>query len=210
MTECKRCGTCCIKGGPSFHVEDRVLIEDGFIPAKSLYTVREGEPVRDNMSGRIIYAASDIIKIKGKKNGWTCFYYDKAGKKCAVYECRPLECRLLDCRNTGEIEKIFGKNLLTRKYIIGSVEGLWDLVTEHERRCSYKTIRNLINKNGKTKKGVLSEEVSELVEYDKIIRELVVKKGQLDSELLDFLFGRPLSDLEKPSIFKMERQPCIM
>lgn len=197
MTECKRCGTCCKKGGPSFHVGDRALIEDGLIPAKYLYTIREGEPVRDNISEKVVYAASDIIKIKGRKNGWTCFYYDETGKKCSVYESRPLECRLLNCGDTREIEKVFGKNLLTRKDVIGTVEGLWDLVTEHELRCSYKTIGKLINKKGKIKKGLLSEEVSELVEYDKIIRELVVKKGELDPDLLDFLFGRPLSETLK-------------
>ncbi len=183
-TECKRCGTCCKKGSPSFHIEDRALIEDGFIPAKYLYTIREGEPVRDNISERIVYAPSDIIKIKGQKNGWTCFYYDETEKKCAVYEYRPLECKLLKCRDTRDIEQVFGKNLLTRKEIIGTVEGLWELIIEHDQRCSYKEIRKLIDGSGK---------VAGLIEYDKIIRELVVKKGALDLELLDFLFGRPLS-----------------
>ena len=92
-----------------------------------------------------------------------------------------------------EIERIFGKNLLTRKDIISTVEGLWELIIEHDQRCSYKKIRKLIDESGKTKKGDLSGKVAELIEYDKIIRELVVKKGQLDPELLDFLFGRPLS-----------------
>jgi Fe-S-cluster containining protein len=184
LTECKRCGTCCKKGGPSFHIDDRALIEDGFISAKFLYTIREGEPVRDNISERIVHAPSDIIKIKGQKNGWTCFYYDETEKRCAVYEHRPLECKLLKCRDTRDIERIFSKNLLTRQDIISTVEGLWDLVVEHDRRCSYKKIRKLIDESGK---------VAELIEYDKIIRELVVKKGELDPELLDFLFGRPLS-----------------
>jgi len=193
LTECKRCGTCCKKGAPSFHIEDRALIEDGFISAKFLFTIREGEPVRDNISERIVYAPSDIIKIKGQKNGWTCFFYDETEKRCAVYEYRPLECKLLKCRDTRDIERIFGKNLLTRKDIISTVEGLWDLVIEHDQRCSYKKIRKLIDESGKTKKVDLSGKVAELIEYDKIIRELVVKKGQLDFELLDFLFGRPLS-----------------
>jgi len=193
MTECKRCGTCCKKGGPSFHIEDRALIEDGFIPAKYLYTVREGEPVRDNISEGIVYAPSDIIKIKGQKNSWTCFFYDETEKRCAVYEYRPLECKLLKCRDTREIERIFGKNLLTRKEIVSTVEGLWELILEHDQRCSCKKIRKLIDVSGKTKKGDLSGKVAELVEYDRIMRELVVKKGQLDPELLDFLFGRPLS-----------------
>ena len=193
LTECKRCGTCCKKGGPSFHIEDRALIEDGFISAKFLYTIREGEPVRDNISERIVHAPSDIIKIKGQKNGWTCFFYDETEKSCAVYEYRPLECKLLKCRDTRNIERIFGKNLLTRQDIISTVEGLWDLVVEHDQRCSYKKIRKLIDESGKTKKVDLSGKVAELIEYDKIIRELVVKKGELDFELLDFLFGRPLS-----------------
>jgi len=193
LTECKRCGTCCKKGGPSFHIEDRALIEDGFISAKFLYTIREGEPVRDDISERIVYAPSDIIKIKGQKNGWTCFFYDEIEKRCAVYEYRPLECKLLKCLDTRDIERVFGKNLLTRKDIISTVEGLWDLVIEHDQRCSYKKIRKLIDGSGKTKKVDLSGKVAELIEYDRIIRELVVKKGELDPELLDFLFGRPLS-----------------
>lgn len=191
--ECKRCGTCCKKGGPSFHIEDKALIEDGFIPAKYLYTIREGEPVRNNISERIVYAPSDIIKIKGQKNSWTCFFYDETENKCAVYEYRPVECNLLKCWDTVEIEQVFGKNLLTRKEIVSTVEGLWELVIEHDQRCSYKKIRKLIDESGKTKRGNLPEKVAELIEYDKIIRDLVVKKGQLDSELLDFLFGRPLS-----------------
>jgi len=193
LTECKRCGTCCKKGGPSFHIEDRALIEDGFISAKYLYTIREGEPVRDNISEKIVFAPSDIIKIKGQKNNWTCFFYDETEKRCAVYEYRPLECKLLNCLDTRDIERIFGKNLLTRKEIISTVEGLWDLVVEHDQRCSYKKIRKLIEVSGKAKKGDLSGKVTELIEYDKIIRELVVKKGELDPELLDFLLGRPLA-----------------
>jgi len=193
LTECKRCGTCCKKGGPSFHVEDATLINDGFIPAGHIYTIREGEPVYDNMTGRITFAPSDIIKIKGQKNSWTCFFYDETEKRCGVYEYRPLECRLLKCWDTREIEQVFGKNLLTRKDIISTVEGLWELIIEHDQRCSYKEITGLIKETGSRKRGRLPEKAAELIEYDNTIRELVVKKGQLDSELLDFLFGRPLS-----------------
>jgi len=191
--ECKRCGTCCRKGGPSFHLEDKGLIEEGHIPAKHLYTIRKGEPVRDNISGRIIYAPSDIIKIRGQENSWACFYYNEDEKKCGIYEYRPIECRVLKCWDTMEIERVFGKNLLTRKEIVSTVEGLWELITEHEQKCSYKKIRKLIEDAVKTKKRALSGDVAELIEYDKIIRELVVRKGELDPDLLDFLVGRPLS-----------------
>lgn len=193
LKECKRCGTCCRKGGPSFHFEDKALIDEGLIPAKYLYTIRKGEPLRDNISGKIVYAPSDIIKIKGQKNSWTCHYYNEDEKKCGIYEFRPLECRILNCRDTIEIEQVFGKNLLTRKEIISRVGGLWELILEHDQICSYKQISKLINEKKEAKGKILQEKVAELIEYDKIVREFVVKKGQLDSELLDFLFGRPLS-----------------
>ncbi|MFO7665639.1 MAG: YkgJ family cysteine cluster protein [Desulfobacterales bacterium] len=191
-TECKRCGTCCRKGGPSFHFEDKDLIEDGHIPAKHLYTIRKGEPVRDNICEKIVYAPSDIIKIKGQKNSWTCYYYEDE-KKCGIYKYRPIECRALKCWDTREIEGIYGKSMLSRKDLFGKVEGLWELVIEYDERCSYEEITGLIRETSSRKTGRLPEKAAELIEYDNTVRELVVKKGNLDSDLLDFLFGRPLS-----------------
>ena len=49
ISECKRCGTCCKKGGPCFHVEDKMLIEKGVILIKYLYTIRKGEPAYDKI-----------------------------------------------------------------------------------------------------------------------------------------------------------------
>lgn len=46
---CMRCGTCCEKGGPGFHQEDRMLIEKGRIPLKYLYTIRKGEFAYDKI-----------------------------------------------------------------------------------------------------------------------------------------------------------------
>ncbi|MGD9193367.1 MAG: hypothetical protein PVH58_15695, partial [Desulfobacterales bacterium] len=62
--ECMRCGTCCEKGGPSFHHDDRMLIEKGIILSKNLYTIRRGELAYDNVQGCLRAVESDIIKIK--------------------------------------------------------------------------------------------------------------------------------------------------
>ncbi len=56
---CLRCGTCCEKGGPGLHQEDRMLIEKGQIPAKYLYAIRKGERVYDNVKGCLVAAGSD-------------------------------------------------------------------------------------------------------------------------------------------------------
>nr|CBX28251.1 hypothetical protein N47_G35750 [uncultured Desulfobacterium sp.] len=174
-------------------MEDLSLIEEGFIPAKHLYTIRKGEPVCDNRIDKIISAPSDMIKIKGQGNRWVCFFYMEKENKCDIYQYRPIECRLLDCQDTSGIEQIFGKNLLTRQNIIGKIEGLWDMVTEHDQRCSYEEITKLFDKSGKKKSKYFLQEVSQLIEYDKALREIVVAKGGLESGLLDFLFGRPIS-----------------
>ena len=130
ISECARCGTCCIKGGPSFHHEDKELIDKGIILSKFLYTIREGELSYDNVKECLLPAASDIIKIKGQKDSWTCAFFNE--NECTIYDNRPLECRLLTCWDTREIEKVYSKNRLTRKDLLSAVEGLWDLIEEHQ------------------------------------------------------------------------------
>jgi Fe-S-cluster containining protein len=48
---CRRCGTCCEKGGPSLHREDRPLVDNGQIPVRHLFTIRRGELAQDNIKG---------------------------------------------------------------------------------------------------------------------------------------------------------------
>ena len=115
VSECVRCGTCCEKGGPCFHWEDRRLIENGVIPTRYLYTIRKGELANDNVKGGFMRVESDIIKIKGKNNSWICVFFDEEKRLCTIYNDRPLECRALKCWNTSEIEQIYARNRLARK-----------------------------------------------------------------------------------------------
>ena len=76
--ECSRCGTCCRKGGPSLHRQDKDLVDKGLIAAKRLFTFRQGEPVYDNVMDRVVPAATDIIKIAGHGGSWTCCFFADA------------------------------------------------------------------------------------------------------------------------------------
>lgn len=205
ISRCIRCGTCCIKGGPSFHHEDKMLIEKGMILSKYLYTIRPGELTYDNVKGHLIPASSDIIKVKGQENSWTCVFFDKAKKGCTIYENRPLECRALKCWDTTEIERIYFKNRLTRKDLIEKVQGLWDLVEDHQSRCSYDKIRRLVDLLESDKKKSAIEGIIEMIQYDIHMRSLVVKKGGMDPAMLDFLFGRPLVETIKTFGFRVEK-----
>ncbi len=191
---CLRCGTCCEKGGPCFHQEDRILIERGQIPSKYLYTIRKGEHAFDNVKERLVPVASDIIKIRGQKGGWACIFYDSRKRAFTIYSDRPLECRVLKCWDTGELERIYSGNRLTRQDLLSQVKGLWDLVSDHQARCDYAKIKKLINDLDGPHKGRARKKLLEIIQYDAEFRKLVVAKGNLDPAMLDFLFGRPLTE----------------
>ncbi len=187
-----RCGTCCQKGGPAFHLEDRDLIEKGVIPSKCLYTIRKGELARDNVRQALLPVDTDVIKIKGKKDGWACFFFDEEHKSCTIYQNRPLECRALKCWDPRELGKIYARNRLTRKDLLFPVAGLWELVADHQARCDYGKIGRLVRALDGPTPEPARRELCEIIRYDAEIRKLVVSRGGLETDMLDFLFGRPL------------------
>ena len=205
ITECIRCGTCCKKGGPAFHLEDKLLIEQGAIPSKHLYTIRNGEPSYDNIKGYLILAASDIIKIKAHSGNRSCRFFNETENGCEIYDFRPLECRVLKCWDTRDIEKMYSLNRLTRKDLVSNVKGLWELIDDHQQRCSYHHLKHLAGDLHGNQKDKASEEILAMIAYDTSIRQLVVQKGGLDPELTDFLFGRPLVHTIGMYGFKVDR-----
>ena len=130
---CIRCGICCAKGGPAFHVEDRALIDGGFIHTRHLYTIRKGEMVHDNVRNLVMPSSEEMIKIKGVEGSWQCTFFQEEKKACKIYAHRPMECRILKCWDPSELEAVYAKNRLTRQALLTSIAGLWDLVEEHER-----------------------------------------------------------------------------
>jgi Fe-S-cluster containining protein len=192
---CRRCGTCCRKGGPALHLEDRPLVADGLIPAHQLYTIRPGEPVQDNVAGRPAYADTDIIKIKGDGADGCCRFLDRSSNTCTIYDHRPLECRVMLCRDTRAIEAVYDRERLTRQDLLQGVAGLWDLIVDHEQRCGYGRIRDLaggLAGDDREKTAALGA-VTEMVKYDESLRQLLVENGHTPAAMLDFLLGRPLT-----------------
>lgn len=205
ISECIRCCTCCKKGGPSFHLKDKRLVEKGIILSKHLYTIRKGERIYDNVKETFYPAPSDIIKIKGRAESLTCVFLDEVESECTIYDNRPLECRVLECWDTRAIEKIYDQDRLTRQDLISSVEGLWDLIDDHQNRCSYSNLQRLIDALNSVKKDAALAGIQDIIDFDARIRELVVEKGGLDPDMLDFLFGRPVTETIKIYGLKVEQ-----
>jgi Fe-S-cluster containining protein len=128
LPSCSRCGTCCRKGGPALHREDRHLVEQGLIHTRHLYTIRRGEWVHDPITGALVQASGDIIKIKGASGTWACRFFEDGPHTCRIYADRPLECRTLTCWNTAGIERVYEIDRLTREDLISGIAGLWGLV----------------------------------------------------------------------------------
>ncbi len=158
----------------------------------SLYTIREGELVHDNVKDTLFSVRSELIKIKGQNSTWTCLFFDLKKNHCTIYSHRPMECRVLECWNTDAIKKIYNINRLSRKQLISDINGLWELVEDHSIRCSYKVLGELAGSLGKTNTGDTAGKIMEIIGYDSNIRELVVEKAGIAPDITDFLFGRPL------------------
>ncbi len=192
-SSCTRCGVCCKKGGPSIHFEDRELIEKGNIPLKYLFTIRQHEPSFDNIKKIIEPAKTDIIKIKNKKNSHECIFFDPDHSGCQIYPDRPVECRKLKCWDTKDILSFYDTTRISRKELILSIDELWSLVQNHQGQCSYQKVAALAGqiKENKNNHGAL-QKLNNIIQFDSCLRQLIIEKNPMISEMLEFLFGRPL------------------
>ena len=193
-SSCRRCGTCCKKGGPTFHQADQPLIENGIIPIRYLYTIRKGEWVNDPIRGSILPVNAELIKIKSKDGEGICTFYDDRNGNCQIYAHRPLECQLLKCWDTEALEAIYEKNRLSRQDLLVNMAGLFELVVDHEQRCGYSHLQDLISNLKKKYSKRRAGELCEMISYDNHLRQLVIEKGQMKPEMLDFLLGRPMEE----------------
>ena len=193
---CRQCGTCCRKGGPALHVEDSYLLEEGIIQLQDLVTFRAGELVRDTSNNGVVPLPAEIVKIAApagsRRDDWTCRFLME-DNRCFIHEKSPAECKALFCDDPKALLGMHGKERLDRKAILellSAPQWLVDAVEAHEARCSYASLIELASRL--EEKEEARKELVEVVEYDRAFRELVAEKGKVSTEMLDFLFGRPL------------------
>jgi Fe-S-cluster containining protein len=192
---CSHCGTCCRNGGPSLHLEDRPLVEEGFIQTRYLYTIRKGEWARDPIRGGLMRVPRDIIKIKGRGRSWTCRFLDDNSSLCRIYAHRPLECRELECWDTSRIEKMYDRGRLSRRVLLSGIRGLWELIEDHERRCSHDRIQQWLKAMESPDADKAQARLAEIKAYDAELRKLMVSRGLVKTDQLDFLLGRPVEQV---------------
>lgn len=189
QTACRRCGTCCRKGGPSLHLEDRELVVSGLLPLSCLVTIRKGEWVYDGKMQVLRPVDREFVRIRGRGTGWSCLFWDAPTRSCTIYPDRPIECRALACWDTREIEAIYDRPRLTRKQILVDAPGWMELVQTHESSCSIHQVMASLRREKEHSDGL---QLQALLDCDEELRRLTVERSGIDPALLPFLFGRPL------------------
>lgn len=188
---CIRCGECCLQSGPSLQLQDLHLIKNHFISKSQLYTIRKGELVKDNIHDQFIITQEEMIKLKEKSgNVKECIHYDDAKKACTIYTHRPSQCAALKCWDPTEFKKVFNSPKLARSHIVDDPV-LLGIMEEHEKRCGYKLLENIIKKI-ETEGHKAVEEILDILRFDYDLRPFISEKFSLDPQEMDLYFGRPL------------------
>lgn len=195
---CLRCGTCCKKGGPILHKEDKKILLEGHAGHQHLVTIRKGElsinPVKDAPEP----VSVELIKLTGKDDEWACFFYDEQKSACLLYENRFLECRLLKCWDINDFLSVFGKRTLVRSDLINAGDAILDVIKDHDRICPASEIERLISYILREKeKETSKKKLAEFVSRDMEIRSFAIHELGMKSEFERFIFGRPLADIIK-------------
>ena len=193
-THCIRCGTCCMKGGPTLHEEDVILFAKGILKRSHVYTLRKGEVVR-NIDDTLVVLKQEIIKIKGQGEAWSCMFYEDDQSACRIYDHRPLECRALKCWDLRGLKEVMARPCLHRTDLIKPDDGILKIIDNHEQRCAYETLESTVK--GKGLRGPDSDKavgkILDVLQYDHYMRPFLTEKLKVDPNAMDFFFGRPLT-----------------
>ncbi len=164
--ECRRCGACCLRGGPTLMLGDAALLVSGTLTLESLVCLRAGEWARDDARKALRPLEGERIKIAGpggKVHPWRCRYY-REGVGCGIYAQRPAQCAALFCMDTGPLEALLASTSHLGRYaaLNALAEGipgfstlsnatralLPDLVSAHEEQVSVRAVLELADRLG--------------------------------------------------------------
>ena len=204
---CIRCGECCRKGSPTLHLSDLELVRGERIPLDQLMTIRKGEPARIPGERQPFFLPQERIKLKEKPGGAECFFLDTPGNVCRIYQTRPAQCSAQACWDNSDWKKLAHEDPpLSRYALFEGVNEITDLLAEHDRRCSFDTLReafeDLENTGGKSLDDAL-----QAVAFEDHFRNFVTEQLNLPREAVELFFGRSFRDRVRLFGFRIVQRP---
>jgi len=192
-TACRRCGTCCQKGGPALHAADAHLFSgQDALELSLVVTFRAGEPVFDQVRGQASPLEGELLKLRGTPGAWTCALYDPKARACGLYQRRPEECRTLSCEDTSALAAMYDKNRLRRADLLPKGHAIHAVMAEHEALVPVARIAplaRLLRAGGQ--EGLDAEaELSRMALSDQAFRKSLSERAGIDTEYHDFFLGR--------------------
>ena len=188
LNTCRRCGTCCRKGGPALHLSDADLLEH--MPMSSLVCLRRGEQAFDPRTNGLGTLERELLKIRGRDGGWACMYFDEESAACGVYMHRPLECRSLSCSDTEDIFSAMDTPTLAREHVVPAGSALRACIEEHERLFPAGEAVRLAA--ARCVGDGIPQELDNLIRLESHFRQSFAEKVEVTDQDLWAYFGRPL------------------
>jgi len=167
-------------------------------------TLRQGETVREDISGGLDELKKEIVKVAGQEQSFVCGFYDRTLSSCRIHVNRPAECRALFCENTTAIRKMYSRERLTRADIMDTGGALWELIAFHDQAFPATMAVSLARKASVGQRQA-RESLLELAETEGHFRRTFLEKTGTTPEELDFYFGRSLARICSPFGLRLTR-----
>lgn len=192
-TTCQRCGTCCLKGGPALHSADAALFSgQDALDLSVIVTLRAGEPVRDQVRGRVVTLEHEMLKLRGKAGSQACVFYDQPARACGLYQRRPEECRALSCKDTAPLAAMYEKDRLRRCDLLPGGHPILAVLAEHEALVPVARIAPLAEmfRTGGQEALDAEAELVRMARADQAFRKGLAERAHIAEEYHEFFFGR--------------------
>lgn len=202
-THCIRCGECCQGSSPTLQRADVPKVLDGVIPWRDLYTLRPGEPVRDNVRAELKPLDQELIKLRETDQG-ACIYYDEENKACRIYEHRPVQCAAQKCWDDREFIYVYARRKAARRDLIGD-PSLLRVVDAHDMKCSIIELEKWIQRIHSEGEEAVTHVLS-MLQFDYGLRRIMPEKLGFAPNEIDLVLGRALIQIIEPFGLKVIRE----
>jgi len=204
---CLRCGECCEKSSPTLMAADMHLFQDNILHWTEVYTLRRGEKGVSPRTGEVAPITEERLKLKEHSGTKHCLYYARDPNRCLIYDQRPQQCRDQLC-NLSEAERPPAESgFLTREALFGQHPELWALISAHEQRCAIDRLEAALQ-DFTDNNSPASEALFDMLHFDHYLRQMLLQDWEIPSAALDFLLGRPLTQIIRQFGLKATMTPA--